>query len=151
MSSGKTAGIGVGVILLILVSRGIREFARQSPERERAARQHAAEVARNEQLQDKALQAMDRYHQIQETYSQVEALQNEFGLSDEQFETLLQAEWKAAHPDVAGEPWMVRLGQTGPYWWRQNQQWDIESVRQRSAAAITSSPETASSDDKKSP
>jgi hypothetical protein len=148
-SGGKTAGISVGVILLFVLSRGFSAYSRMKPEFDRMAKQNAAEADREKRFSDEAKQGMDRYFENQKIYTQVKALQDEFKLSDIDFETMLRDEWKAVHPDSGLEPWRVRIGNAGPYWWRENQRWDIESIRRRCATA--SSPETAIAEDKTSP
>jgi hypothetical protein len=139
-NGGKAAGIGIGVIIVALLSRGLPQFAKLQDDLDRDAKRTAAQDARYKQLQDEAQRDADRYFQNQNAYTQVKALQNKFELSDEQFEAVLRAEWKAGHPDAEGGPWMIRLGQTGPDWWQQFQSWDIESVKRRCAAASASPP-----------
>ena len=73
------------------------------------------------------------------TLQRVEALQEEFGFSDAEFEQLLQDEWTERNPGRQIGPWQFRLGDTGPTFWRTMQDWDYDAVRERAeeAAAAT--------------
>ena len=97
----------------------------QKAKQERAVQQEQAQALRAEL--DAGMQA---HAKLQEAYQQVASLQDEFALSDRQFEEILRAEWSAKHPEDSVGPWQFRLGTIrDPYWWRSHREWDLEAVR----------------------
>jgi hypothetical protein len=68
----------------------------------------------------------DRYIASREALRALQAIQQELGMSDDDFDRILKDDWTRQNPNCPS-PWTHRFARGGD-WWRDNVLWDIERV-----------------------
>jgi hypothetical protein len=137
-SNGKSGGLGVALIVLVVVGGAFRVYRQIERDRPRREQERVREARVQEQATQQANEAMAGLKAQQESAQGVEAMQSEFKLTDRQMGAIFQRLWKEDHPDDRGGPWQIQVGNVGPENWWKFREWDVERVRVACQAAAGS-------------